>query len=49
MELSLPLALSLVQRVCGQGARQVGGGEDMGKDGNGHGGGREFREDTRRM
>lgn len=25
MELGLPLALRLVQRVCGQGARQVGG------------------------
>lgn len=26
VELGLPLALRLVQRVCGQGARQVGGG-----------------------
>lgn len=26
MELGLPLALRLVQRVCGQGVRQVGGG-----------------------
>lgn len=47
MELGLPLALRLVQRVCGQGARQVGAGRTEGRSGNGHGGGgRECREDT---
>lgn len=33
MELGLPLALRLVQRVCGQGARQVGAGRTMERKG----------------
>lgn len=33
MELGLPLALRLVQRVCGQSARQVGGGRTWGRRG----------------
>lgn len=43
MELGLPLALRLVQRVCAQGARQVGWRRTRGRSGNIHGGGRECR------